>query len=198
MRLQGSLWLLLPVLSACACAGSLPAEALPALPTGLHAQVEDVLPPDRRALQVHRGDLDGDGDGDAVIVTTASPARDDDPRGVILAVHRDGGWRVAARNDRAIPCARCGGALGDPLAGISFVRGGFVLRLEGGSRELWSVSYRFRHDAARARWMLDAVDRRVLDRATGAAKQAHAGEGELKRLDLSEFDPGDEALAPIP
>jgi len=87
--------------------------------------------------------------------------------------------------------------MGDPLAGVDIVPGGFVLRLEGGSRELWSVAYRFRHESARARWVLDTVDRKVLDRATGEAKQAHAGPGETGQLDFTGFDPDDETLAPI-
>ena len=198
MRMYGSMWAMLAGLTACAAAGPEGTETPGASNTRQQAVPESALPADRRAEHVYRGDLDGDGDGDALVVTAPATGNEDRARGVVLLVHEgDDSWRIAARNDRAVPCSSCGGAMGDPLAGVDIVPGGFVLRFGGGSRELWSVAYRFRHESARARWVLDAVDRRVLDRATGEAKQAHAGPADTRQLDFAEFDPDDEALAPI-
>lgn len=197
MRMHAGLWMVLSALTACAAKGPGPVGTPAASNADTQAPVERLLPPDRTALHAYRGDLDGDGDADALVVT--APASGDEPgaRGIALLLHGQDGWRIAARNDRAVPCARCGGAMGDPLAGIDIVPRGFVLRFEGGSRELWSVAYRFRHEPTRTRWMLDAVDRKVLDRATGEAKQAHAGESDMEPLDFTDFDSRDETLAPI-
>lgn len=197
MRMYATLWVLLSGLTACAAAGPNATESATASNDRQRASVEHVLPADRRLQHVHRGDLDGDGREDALVVTAPSNGDEDVPRGVVIALQSDDGWRVAAANDHAIPCPRCGGAMGDPLAGVDIVPGGFVLRFEGGSRELWSVAYRFRYERARTQWVLDAVERRVLDRATGEAKTAHAGADETGLPGFAVFDPGDETLAPI-
>lgn len=158
--------------------------------------VAQALPADRQAHQVHSGDLDGDGDQDALVVTRAGSDAAA-PRGIIALLHGSDGWRVAARNDRAVPCASCGGAMGDPLAGVDIASGGFVLRFEGGSRELWSAAFHFRYEPAATRWVLADVHRKVLDRATGAAREAHAPAAHGSPLDFTEFDPADEGLAPL-
>jgi hypothetical protein len=197
MRMYASLWLLLSTLAACAAADPEPTTMRTMSTARPEAPVERALPADRSAQHIHRGDLDGDGDDDALVVTLPSSSDEADRRGIVLFLYGADGWRIAARNDHAVPCAGCGGAMGDPLAGVDIVPGGFVLRFEGGSRELWSVAYGFRHDAARARWRLDTVDRKLLDRATGAAKKAHAGPGDIGQVDFTGFDPGDETPARI-
>lgn len=200
MRMHGSAVLLFAGLAACAASGSREPEASapPADAHGpAHASLERALPSDRRMQHVYRGDLDGDGDSDALVLTSAPSSSPADPRGITALVHGSDGWRVVARNDRAVPCTACSGAMGDPLAGVEVVPGGFVLRLEGGSRELWSAAYRFHYEPVGTRWVLASVHRKLLDRATGAVREAHAGAADIAPLDFLDFDPADDALAPI-
>lgn len=164
------------------------------------ASIQRFVPADRAVHAVHAGNLDGDGDGDRLVVLESTgPDAAMEPRGVLLLTHDEaGGWRAAARNDRAIPCANCGGAMGgDPLVAVEAGAGGFALRFEGGSRELWSATYRFRHDAAASAWVLAAVERTVLDRLTGDSRQARAQASEFGRVAFADFDPADTDIAPI-
>lgn len=202
-----------PALMAAACAHAGPQHAArvesPARtsPTSDEAAsailIEQFIPAGRAVQAVHAGDLDGDGDADRLVVLESTgPDGAAQPRGVLLLVRDDAGaWRAAARNDAAIPCAGCagcGGAMGgDPLVAVEAGAGGFALHLEGGSRELWSATFWFRYDAAASAWVLAAVERKVLDRLTGASRQAQANAAGFGRVTFADFDPADTALAPL-
>lgn len=203
MRLHGMGVFAVLALTACTAAVDAPPAGTPPA-GGAHEPPTSAAPTDRQLLadrevsSTYTGDLDLDGEPDRLVVTTPVPPADSSaPRGIAILVRRGTGSQIAARNDRAIPCPICGGGMGDPLAGIDLMPGSFVLRFEGGSRELWSATYRFEYEASAARWMLKSVDRKVLDRATGATRSAHASTGEIGRLDFTDFDPADDSLAGI-
>lgn len=199
MRMQGCAVFLLLGLAACTASGSKAPDGSPPATRGseTYASVEAALSPRHGSEHVYRGDLDGDGDSDALVLTSPRSGERADPRGITVMVHAPDGWRVAARNDRAVLCSACGGAMGDPLVGIDAASSGFEMRFEGGSRELWSAAYRFGYEPAGARWVLVSVDRKVLDRATGVARKSHADAADLGAIDFTEFDPADETLAPL-
>lgn len=138
-----------------------------------------------------RGDLDSDGDTDVLVVvgTTADAAVNDESRALLIFLRNASGrLEMAATSPRAILCRTCGGAMGDPLQGIDAFRGGFVLRFEGGSRELWQRHYRFIYSKDARTWALDSVNDKVLDRIGGELKEGHATAPGLEAVPIEQFD----------
>ena len=160
-------------------------------PAGLASFVSD---PSRIRME-RRGDLDGDGDEDVLLVLAPPPGADArfDPRTLLVLLRgADGKLAKAVDNPEAIPCERCGGMIGDPLQDISIGKSGFTLRLEGGSRELWSQTFRFDYSRKDAMWMLVSIEEGGADRATGnaAGKRRSVedfGEIPLDRFSIDEF-----------
>ena len=79
-----------------------------------------------RALCAAGADLNADGLRDYVLVLekededTTALSLSDAQRPLLVVVRRPGGTlHVAARNDRVVHCAACGGSFGDPFEGVS-------------------------------------------------------------------------------
>ena len=146
------------------------------------------------ACSIHlqeRGDLDSDGDTDVLVVveTKADTAANDESRALLIFLRTARGrLDMAAKSPKAILCRTCGGAMGDPLQGIGAFQGGFVLRFEGGSRELWQRHYRFIYSKDARTWVLDAVNDKMLDRIGGDFKEEHATGPGLKAVPIEQFD----------
>lgn len=156
------------------------------------------VPDPSRIRMERRGDLDGDGDEDALLVLAPRPGADArfDPRTLLVLLRgADGKFAKAIDNPDAIHCERCGGMMGDPLQDISIDKSGFTLRLEGGSRELWSQTFRFDYSRKDAMWMLVSIEEGGADRATGnAARKRRSVEDfgmiPLDRFSIKEFPAG--------
>lgn len=132
-------------------------------------------------------DLDGDGDTDVVAV--ASPASTFAHRTLlILRREPDGALERVVENPRAVPPTSAGGMLGDPLQDLEAQRSGFTLRLEGGSRELWSRSLRFEFSSAADTWLLKTVTEKVLDRHDGVATEIRQDAKDFGTVRADEFD----------
>jgi hypothetical protein len=162
-------------------------ELMAALPAGARVALSAV------------GDVDGDGDADAVVVLDGADADSSvgdaaaRPR-VLLLLRRgaDGRLTVAVRSANAVPCRRCGGMAGDPLHSIRIAPGGFTLRLEGGSRELWSSEFGFVYVKERDDWRLQRVVHAGLDRAaSGAHAERRLTPEEIGEVWLAAFDAAD-------
>lgn len=170
------------------------------------ADAQGVMPSDSKALtpfvrdssrirMERRGDLDGDGDEDVLLVLAPRPGADTrfDTRTLLVLLRgTDGRLAKAVENPDAIPCERCGGMMGDPLRDIAIGNGGFTLRLEGGSRELWSQTFRFEYSRKDAMWVLVSIEQGAADRATGntASKLRSVkdfGAIRLDRFSIEEF-----------
>lgn len=151
------------------------------------SEVVSLLPKGAQIRLSARGDLDADGDGDALLVLEDGCAGSADvPRTLRLLLRdADGRLQVAVDGPRAIPCRRCCGMAGDPLQGIRIESGGFVLRVEGGSRALWSSEFRFAYTDGAAAWKLQSAVHAGFDRANG----------EQAEYALAPEDIGDVALA---
>lgn len=148
-----------------------------------------------RIRMERHGDLDGDGDEDVLLVLASAVGADArfDPRTLLVLLRgADGKLAKALENPEAIPCERCGGMIGDPLQDIAIGNSGFTLRLEGGSRELWSQTFRFDYSRKDAMWVLVSIEGGGADRATGnAARKRRSAEDfgavALDRFSIEEF-----------
>lgn len=156
--------------------------------------VADFLPAGHVLVMRRDGDLDGNGTLDALMVIASASGEPQDlaPRSlVVLRRDRDGSLHRAAVAPRAIPCERCGGMLGDPLREIVPRPAGFSIQLEGGSRELWSQEFTFRHAPDEGTWRLVQVANAVFDRMDGASKRQTLGAEALGHITLEHFDPAE-------
>jgi hypothetical protein len=187
------------VLAACASLGSNPKpDASTAEPGKFSTALLDAtngaewkgfLPPGAIPVASANGDLDADGDEDTLVIYAPSPQQDEAPRTLLVLLREPGGvLRPALTNPKAILCSRCGGMMGDPLQPIQTVRGGFTLRFEGGSRELWFTVFRFAHIKAGG-WRLVEIDGQATDRIGGASAQKRLSPTDFGIVKLDVFDP---------
>lgn len=151
------------------------------------AEIAPFLRPGHVVQLSRWADLDGDGDTDAIAV--AAPASTSATRTLLILRRRpDGTLERVADNPRAVPSATAGGMFGDPLRDIETHRNGFALHLEGGSRELWSRTYRFGFSDEVRTWLLESVTERVLDRHEGVPSQTQTGTEDFGTVRVDEFD----------
>lgn len=88
--------------------------------------------------------------------------------------------------------------MGDPLQGLRIDSGGFTLRFEGGSRELWSSEYRFEYVRDRDGWRLAGIVFAGVDRADGRDALRTRGPADFGDVLLAGFDPGDVPADALP
>ncbi len=153
-----------------------------------------LVPADLVIHSEYRGDLDADGDDDLLVVLANADAsrRKSDLR-TLMIFQRDsqGKLEKSVQNDRAIPCESCGGMMGDPLQGVKSTADGFLLRFEGGSRELWSEEYRFSYSDDAGTWLLREFESAAFDKFTEAPGSSVVGPDEFGRVPIEKFDPTD-------
>ncbi|HEX6373974.1 MAG TPA: hypothetical protein VF006_33910 [Longimicrobium sp.] len=133
-------------------------------PTRIPAELRPFVLPGTRALCAAGADLNGDGLRDYVLVLekvdedTAGSLLSQAQRPLLVVLRRPGGTlHVAARNDRVVYCAGCGGVFGDPFEGVEVGTATFTVLHYGGSAWRWRADYTFRY-APRARtWRLTKV-----------------------------------------
>jgi hypothetical protein len=127
----------------------------------LPEELAPFVPQGHEALDFAVGDLDGDGRTDAVLILTAAGEVEkqddmDDKRPLLLLIRQaDGRLKQARRSDNVVYCRTCGGAMGDPYAGMDVGPGRFTVKHYGGSASRWANSYTFAYDTARKDWFLD-------------------------------------------
>lgn len=156
-----------------------------------------------RDLIIHldrREDIDGDGDSDALVVLQSA---DNDkhrlePRTLmVLQRNANGDLENTEENRAVILCQSCGGMFGDPLREIQVFPGGFLLRFEGGSRELWSRDYRFSYSKDVGTWLLSEARDSSLDRLDGSAIDRQLKLSNFEPVSTERFDPEIFATDPI-
>lgn len=118
-----------------------------------------------RAMCAARADLNADGLRDYVLVLEKLNERDTSstwsaaPRPLLVVVRQPGGTlHVAARNDRLVYCAACGGMFGDPFEGVHVRAGTFTVYHYGGSSWRWRADYTFRYVQDAGTWRLTRVE----------------------------------------
>jgi hypothetical protein len=73
---------------------------------------------------------------------------------LIILRQKDGSLKQVARNDSVVLCYNCGGAFGDPYAGISIKNGYFSIEHYGGSSWKWERVITFKYDKKANNWFL--------------------------------------------
>ncbi|HNQ11413.1 MAG TPA: hypothetical protein PKM45_13385 [Giesbergeria sp.] len=135
-----------------------------------------------------RSDVNADGRDDVLLVYAPSAPSADAPRVLsILLREPSGRLRVTATKPRAVLCGRRGGAMGDPLQTIRTDPGAFTLRFEGGSREIWSIEFRFAHVQSGG-WRLVGVDEAATDRINGTSARKQLGPSDFGEVTFDTFD----------
>lgn len=146
-------------------------------------------------LDAQIGDLTGQGNAAALVVlerpASNDPSAREGPSRTLLLVARDGQGqlRTLAQNDKIVPCARCGGAAGDPYSYSRVAPGRFTVVTEGGSREHWWNEFHFKYAPEINGWVLHEAVRGVSDTITGRKKQINLSSQTLGIIKLDGFDP---------
>lgn len=163
------------------------------------ADVARLVPVGASLVKGDYGDADGDGNADILIVVERGAGDGSNARGILI-FRRESNGSISAAVDSpaAIPCRNCGGMMGDPLQSVSMDGGSVSLRLEGGSRELWSSDYRFDYVPALKQWVLVGIVHSGLDRTTGQSTERRLGRDELGHVPLEIFDPADYPADALP
>ena len=137
--------------------------ALP-FPARIPDELAPFVLPDTRALCAAGADLNGDGLRDYLLVLekvserTYDPGKEGGERPLLVVVREPGGGlRVAARNDRLVYCAACGGVFGDPFEGVEARGETFTVYHYGGAGWRWRADYTFRYVPAAGTWRLAKV-----------------------------------------
>ena len=152
-------------------------------------------------IALESADLNGDGAADIILVTEDAAQADagdadkadeahDERRLLILVRGADGKLSEVKRNEKVVYCRSCGGAFGDPFAGVTVRRGGFTVNNYGGSAWRWSESYDFNYSRRDKTWQLvralsesfNALDPEKVKRKIRRPK-------DFGKIDINDFDP---------
>jgi hypothetical protein len=178
--------------------GWVKADTLEVFSNGIGAALPDDRPlqalvPNWQVLDTVRS-----GDGHFQLQVLARPDDPQAPRSVRLqTVQADGRVYELARNDRLVPCARCGGLAGDPYAYSRFDDDGLEIVIGGGSRQRWSNHTRWRRPTHGQHWVLEWVQREVVDTQTGQQRSQKLAASALGSPHLADFDPSTLPPAPL-
>lgn len=149
-------------------------------------------------IALESADLNGDGRADYLLAFERPllEATGDMPANqrplLVLMRQPDNSLTLAARNERVVYCAHCGGMFGDPFEGIKAAKGRFTVHLYGGSAWRWATSYTFAFSRRDLAWQL--VEVRELSYHTSDPdkldQKVSRPPRDFGRIDFSDFDPG--------
>ena len=122
-------------------------------------KITQFIPDGHVALDTTYGDINQDGIMDLVLVTCHPNEIVFDTveyyRPLILLLgQKNGGYELAARNDKVVGCVTCGGMMGDSFTGITTHLGEFTVEHFGGSNWRWSHDITFRYSSEKQNWFL--------------------------------------------
>ncbi len=157
-------------------------------------EVKHFVGKDMSALACESADLNGDGRPDYVLVveTAASAAdRNSEYERTLMIVTRgtDGKLKLAKRNGSVVYCRGCGGAFGDPFAGVTVKRNSFTVNNYGGSASRWSESYTFNYSRIDKTWQLvRSVSESFHTLTPNSAKRKVRTPKNFGKIDIADFD----------
>jgi uncharacterized protein YecT (DUF1311 family) len=150
---------------------------------------------DSKILAYQVGFINNDIFPDAVLVLDPADKGDNSgkeaPRTVLLLT-RDGSGqlRMTSKNDKIVPCAKCGGMKSDdPFMLMRVAKNRFFVATGGGSREVWSDIYVFEYSSSQKDWLLSDVRRSVSDTLTNKQKQIELKSKDFGVIKFSDFNP---------
>lgn len=157
-------------------------------------ELQSHIPSGSKLLDSKIGDLDGDGRSDALLVVDHPEAGRESKGGrarTVLVLVRDAGGRLqeSAYNDKIVPCAKCGGLLGDPFGYARIDKNGFTVLIEGGSRQRWSSEYVFVYSIQSKDWLLQRVERGAYDQISEENVSRTFTPEDFGQIAFSDFDP---------
>ena len=161
-----------------------------------NADYQSIVPPGYKIIQAQQGDLNNDGITDALILieeknSTSELAGEGAKRILmVITVKEGGGYEVAARNNKLVPCKTCGGISGDPFGYMNIQPGGVIhLLVEGGSREHWSSEYFFKFNESQKNWSIEKILMESSDSESGKSISRKYLPKNIKQGEFSAFDP---------
>lgn len=179
--------------------------SLPALASGAStgagkppAELDRFVAKGESLLAFETADLNGDGLRDLVFIVEPVAANDgakdedDGIRTLKIAIRtRDGSLKVVKESSRVALCRRCGGAFGDPFAGLSASKNTFSVGHYGGSGWRWSNNYTFNYSRRDATWQLVRVDESSFHAAEPEKVEIkmYQPPRHFGKIDIADFDP---------
>ncbi len=159
-------------------------------------EVEIFIEDGMTAIALETADLNGDGTKDYILVTEKSKPQltddfNDDLRSlIILTRDKSGKLKLTKRNEKVVYCRSCGGAFGDPFAGIEVKRNSFTVNNYGGSAWRWSESYQFNYSRRDKTWQLVKVAQESFNALEpNKVKNKVFTPKKFGKIDIADFDP---------
>ena len=157
---------------------------------------QSLVPQGYKIIQVQQGDLNTDEITDALILieeknSTSELAGEGAKRILMVITWKEGGgYEVAARNNKLVPCKTCGGISGDPFGYMNIQPGGVIhLLVEGGSREHWSSEYFFKFNESQKNWSIEKILMESSDSESGKSISRKYLPQDVQQGEFSAFDP---------
>lgn len=157
---------------------------------------QSLVPQGYKIIQVQQGDLNTDEITDALILieeknSTSELAGEGAKRILMVITGKEGGgYEVAARNNKLVPCKTCGGISGDPFGYMNIQPGGVIhLLVEGGSREHWSSEYFFKFNESQKNWSIEKILMESSDSESGKSISRKYLPQDVQQGEFSAFDP---------
>jgi len=159
------------------------------------AEVKNYIEKGTTAIALESADLNGDGTADFILVTeeataTISSEEADSERSLmILTSDNNGKLKLAKTNKQVVYCKSCGGAFGDPFAGVEVKRGQFTVNNYGGSAWRWSESYQFNYSRIDKTWQLVRAESETFNSLEpNKVKTKILTPKKFGKIDIADFD----------
>ena len=179
--------ILLAALPAFICA---PAQAAPET-IKLPAELAAFVPAGYFPIGQVSADLNRDGTPDHLLVVQNKKDEDGARALLIITRGKDGTLKLAARNDKAVFCEKCGGMMGDPYQDPEAAAGRFTVGNNGGSAWRWSTQFGFAWSRRDEAWQLIRVESDSFHTSAPekAKKTVHTPPKNFGKIDFADFDP---------
>lgn len=149
-------------------------------------------------LAVESGDLNGDTIKDFILVLERKKTKKDqsgfplDQRLLlVLIADQEGALQLVKRNEKIVMCSECGGAMGDPFAGIDTKQNSFSIHMYGGSAWRWDESLTFEYFPTESTWYLSKFEKSSFHASEPDAiqRESYVYPKHFGKIDINEFDP---------
>ena len=162
-------------------------------------EVKPFIEKSRIPIALETGDLNADGRKDFVLVISDVVPDNvtyeegaGDRSVIILTREASGSLTRAAGNDLVAYCKNCGGALGDPFAGVTISGTRFTVSNYGGSASRWSYIYTFDYSRRDRTWQLVRAEEssfHALDPERTKRHRIYTPPKHFGLITFAEFDP---------